>query len=248
MAIQLYHSSILDGSTDHYPGKICTVIFLGGCPLRCPWCYVPALMERKNAKAEDISFFLDHYRRQPSSQAVCITGGEPFDQAAAVIDLCRFLKQDGAKVKVETSGYFPDALARALPYIDYVALDVKARLDSSEYSQMTGIKSNPLNLMMSVIRTMDMLKKSQRVFREVRTTIVPGFTDNPEAIAAITAEASWADLYVLQQFRSDLEMNDPLFLGIAPPSKDRMLELAQVAKKNVSDVAIRTTDEGEIRV
>jgi pyruvate formate lyase activating enzyme len=248
MAMQLYHSSILDGSTDHYPGKICTVIFLGGCPLRCPWCYVPALMERKNTKAEDIAFFLDHYRTQPSSQAVCITGGEPFDQAAAVTDLCKFLKQDGAKVKVETCGYYPDALAKALPYIDYVALDIKARLDSEQYSQMTGTKSNPLNLMMSVIRSMDILRKAPKVFREVRTTVIPGFSDNSEAIAAITAEASWADLYVLQQFRSDLEMNDPLVLGMAPPSKKRLLELAEVAKKNVSAVAIRTTDEGEIRV
>ncbi len=248
MAMQLYHSSILDGSTDHYPGKVCTVIFLGGCPLRCPWCYVPALMERKNTKPEDLSFFLDHYRRQPSSQAVCITGGEPFDQAAAVVDLCKFLKQDGAKVKVETCGYFPDALAKALPYIDYVALDVKARLDAGQYSQMTGTKSNPLNLMTSVIRSMDLLKKAPRVFREVRTTVIPGFTDDPETIAAITKECSWADLYVLQQFRSDLEMNDPLFLGIAPPSKGRLLELAEVAKKNVPAVAIRTTDEGETRV
>lgn len=248
MAMQLYHSSILDNSTDHYPGKIATVIFLGGCPLRCPWCYVPALMERKNTKPEDIQFFLDHYRRQPSAQAVCITGGEPFDQAAAVTDLCRFLSQDGAKVKVETCGYFPDALAKALPYIDYVALDIKARLDSEQYSQMTGTKSNPLNLMMSVIRTMDVLKKATGVFREVRTTIIPGFTDNPETIAAITKEASWADLYVLQQFRPDLEMNDPLFNAISPPSKDRLLELAEVAKRNVPAVAIRTTDEGEIKV
>ncbi|MFA6330066.1 MAG: radical SAM protein [Candidatus Micrarchaeia archaeon] len=248
MATQLYHSSILDGSTDYYPGKVCTVIFLGGCPLRCPWCYVPALMERRNTKPEDIQFFLDHYRTQAAAQAVCITGGEPFDQAAAVTDLCKFLSQDGAKVKVETCGYFPDALAKALPYVDYVALDVKAKLDSSQYSQMTGTKSNPLNLMMSVIRSMDVLKNSPDVFREVRTTIIPGFTDNPETIAAITKEASWADLYVLQQFRSDLEMNDPLFNAISPPSKDRLLELAQVAKKNVSEVAIRTTDEGEIKV
>jgi pyruvate formate lyase activating enzyme len=205
-------------------------------------------MERRNTKPEDLQFFLDHYRTQPSAQAVCITGGEPFDQAAAVTDLCKFLKQDGAKVKVETCGYFPDALAKALPYIDYVALDIKARLDSGQYSQMTGTKSNPLNLMMSVIRTMDVLKKSPKVFREVRTTIIPGFTDNPETIAAITSEAPWADLYVLQQFRSDLEMNDPLFNAMTPPSKDRLLELANVAKKNVSAVAIRTTDEGEIRV
>ncbi len=248
MAIQLYHSSILDGSTGHYPDKICTVIFLGGCPLRCPWCYVPALMERRNSQAKDVQFFLDHYRTQPSAQAVCITGGEPFDQAAAVTELCRFLKQDGARVKIETCGYFPDALAKALPYVDYVALDIKARLDSEQYSQMTGTKSNPLNLMMSVIRSMDVLKNAPKVFREVRTTIIPGFTDNPEAIAAITREASWADLYVLQQFRCDLEMNDPLFNAISPPSKERLLELAAVAKRNVSDVAIRTTDEGEIRV
>jgi pyruvate formate lyase activating enzyme len=112
MAIQLHYSSILDGSTDHDPGKVCTVIFLGGCPLRCPWCYVPALMDRKNTRAEDLQFFLGHYRSQPSAQAVCITGGEPFDQAAGVTELCRFLKQDGAKVKVETCGYYPDALPR----------------------------------------------------------------------------------------------------------------------------------------
>ena len=248
MATTLYYSSILDGSTSHYPAKNCTVIFLGGCPLRCPWCYVPALMDKSTCKPEDISFFLDHYRRQAQSQAVCITGGEPFDQAAGLTDLCKFLKQDGAKVKVETCGYFPDALARALPFIDYVALDIKTSLDSEAYSKMTGVRSNPLNLMMSVIRSMDVLKKNPRVFREVRTTVVPNFSDNPDIINSISKEAAWADLYVLQQFRSDLEMNDPMFLSIASTTKERLLELAQVAKKNVADVAIRTIDDGEIRV
>jgi len=246
MASQLFYSSILDGSTSHFPQKICTVIYLGGCPLRCPWCYVPALMDRRSSKAEDVSFFLDHYRRQPSAQAVCITGGEPFDQAAALTDLCKFLKQDGAKVKVETCGYFPDALAKALPFIDYVALDIKTKLDSEAYSKMTGTKNNPLNLIMSIIRSMDVLKKAPHVFKEVRTTVVPNFCDDPAVIDAISREVSFADLYVLQQFRCDLEMNDPMFLGISSTTKERLLELGAVAKKNVSSVAIRTIDDGEI--
>lgn len=35
---------------------------------------------------------------------VCITGGEPFEQAEALLEVCKYLKAHGLKVHIETSG------------------------------------------------------------------------------------------------------------------------------------------------
>lgn len=245
----LYYSSILDGSTTHYPGKECAVIFLGGCPLRCPWCYVPALLSRNTCVTADVGFFADHYKHLAGCEAVCLTGGEPLEQGDAIVALCKALKAQGALMKVETSGFHPETLAAALPHLDYVSFDIKARLELDSYFRATGSRGSPLTLMTNIIRSIDLLKKSRKVFREFTTTIVPGLNDNAEAVAAIAAEIGpVADLYVLQQFRSDLELVDGLYQGLPSTPKEKLMALAEVAKKSAKAVAIRTTDDGEVRL
>ena len=244
----LYYSSILDGSTSHYGKKNCSVIFLGGCPLRCPWCYVPSLMTRSSSIPANVDFFVQHFRNQPQAEAVCITGGEPLDQGEAFVELCKALKAEGAAVNVETSGFFPDVLADALPYVDCVGMDVKTVFDVDAYHKITGSKGNPVALLSSVIRSIEAIRKSKWVFSEFRTTVVPGLTDKAEIVDAVSREVSWCDLYVLQQFRPDLELVDGLCQGLPQTPKETLLDLASVAKKHVKNVSIRTVDEGEIPV
>ena len=244
----LYYSSILDGSSTDYEGHTTSVIYLGGCPLRCPWCYVPALLSRSTSIPANIEFFVSHYRQQPEADAVCISGGEPTDQGEAFVELCKALKGEGAKIKVETSGFYPDVLIKALPFVDYVAFDVKSVLDIDSYYAVTGSRGNSFAIVTNVIRSIEALKRTAGVFKEFRTTVVPGLTDNAQTIDAITRELKIADLYVLQQFRPDLELVDGLFQGLAMTPKTVLMDLASVAKKNIPNVAIRTVDDGLVRL
>jgi pyruvate formate lyase activating enzyme len=248
MASTLYYSSILDGSTTHYRDRACSVIFLGGCPLRCPWCYVPALMDRRNSVPADAKFFVEHFRLHTDCNAACITGGEPFDQGDAMLELCEALHHEGILVKAETSGFCPDALEKALPFIDYIALDLKTALDLDAYFKATGARGSPLTIITNVIRSIEIIKRDRRVYKEFRTTVVPSLSDKPEIIAAIAKIASGADSYVLQQFRADLELNDPLYQALPSTSKQVLMDLAFEAKKHCENVYIRTVDDGEIKL
>jgi len=248
MPTLLYYSSILDGSNTYYPGKVCSVIFLGGCPLRCPWCYVPALMTRNNSIPAQVKFFVDHFREHSDSEAACITGGEPLEQGDAVLELCKALKEEGVLVKLETSGFFPDALASVLPFVDRISFDYKTALDLDSYFKATGARGSPLTIITNVIRSLEAVKKSSGIFKEFRTTIVPGLNDRPEIVEAIASNIPFADSYVLQQFRSDLELNDGLYQGLPSTSKELLLSLAGIAKKHVKNVSVSTIDEGEMKV
>jgi len=74
--VQIQKQSLIE-----YPGKISAVIFLAGCPLRCPWCYVPRLVlperikELKPIPEKEIFSFLKE--RKGFLDAASITGGEP---------------------------------------------------------------------------------------------------------------------------------------------------------------------------
>jgi len=55
---------------------------------------------------------------------VCITGGEPTIYSD-LPEFIRLLYNDGFKIKLDTNGLNPDILEKCLPYLDYIAMDIK---------------------------------------------------------------------------------------------------------------------------
>ncbi len=122
--------SIQGTSLIDYPGRICSVIFTAGCNLACPFCHNPELV---NVDLLDSEFNLSHdtiinelIERTGFIDAVVLTGGEPLLYDSN-IDLLRRIKEETTlAVKLDTNGTFPDKLKRALPFTDFVAMDLKA--------------------------------------------------------------------------------------------------------------------------
>ena len=112
---EIFHSLQGESTTSGLPT---TFIRLTGCPLRCQYC------DTSYAFNGGTNFFINDILKeveQHQAQYVCITGGEPLAQPAA-IELMRSLCDLGYFVSIETSG------ARDISKIDervMVVMDLK---------------------------------------------------------------------------------------------------------------------------
>lgn len=193
-----------------YPGSAAAVVFLKGCPFRCPFCHNPGLVTPGTGDNpfECSEIMSDLARRKDFLDGVCVTGGEPSVQEGLVSFLGE-LRSLGLKIKIDTNGARPDVLedilARGLA--DYAAMDIKAPRE--KYSLASGWNGD-LSLVESSI---SLLLRSDIPF-EFRTTLVPGIHGLEDA-PGIGDLLRGAPLYVLQRFRPGNTL-DPAFAGTPP--------------------------------
>ncbi|MFH0973308.1 MAG: radical SAM protein [Candidatus Micrarchaeota archaeon] len=237
--MKLRFASIIDWNDSIYEGKIASVVYLVGCPLRCPWCYSGALVTAPNecSSEKPVEFFLNHLLKQRDKcNAVVFTGGEPCEQENALAELCVKLRGEGFAVKIETSGYYPEALAGLIPNIDFVSLDIKTRLEQDDYAKACGFNGNAELLVSNVLRSIAFLETRGAQYGvewEARTTIVPQLNDDAQTIREIARHAKNAGAYALQALETqDREFVDSGFAqNASEPSREKMLELAAAAKE-----------------
>jgi len=126
-------------STVDWTGVAATVVFLRGCPLKCPHCQNWHL--RSGESFEDLAVVEEKIRSaSPFVSAVVLSGGEPLAQPRAAQNIARLAKELGLKVGIETCGFYPEVLRNFLEaeLVDHVFLDVKAPLADPEYARATG--------------------------------------------------------------------------------------------------------------
>ena len=120
-----------------YPGRVCAVIFLPGCNLRCPWCQNRELVLAGDSAndgtgggdfippAEAVALI---QKRKRVLGGVVVSGGEPTIHPAlgALVGEIHSL---GLAVKLDTNGMNPSRLrelwADRASRPDYIALDLK---------------------------------------------------------------------------------------------------------------------------
>jgi pyruvate formate lyase activating enzyme len=216
-----------------YPGRIATVVFTGGCNLRCPYCQNANLVlhPASLADVEPVEILRLLARRRGLIDGVVITGGEPTLQR----DLDGFvgeLKELGLAVKLDTNGYRPQALRELLErdLLDFVALDVKAPL--AKYASAAGGAVDVQRIEESV-----RLVLASEIDHEFRTTVVPGIVE-PEDIEDMAKLISGAGKYVLQQFRPQGTL-EARFRDITPYPAQTLLDMAQAAERWVGKVEVR---------
>ena len=61
-------------------GRKATRIYMGGCNWKCPYCYVPTLLNEKKCMRVNMSELIDLLGQIKGMEAVEITGGEPTRQ------------------------------------------------------------------------------------------------------------------------------------------------------------------------
>ena len=221
-------SGIQKTSLVDFPNRVASVLFTPGCNLRCPYCHnwrivlnpqPPFLNDETTLKIlEERRKFVD---------AVVVTGGEPTIHK----ELPKFLKRlkDGNfEVKLDTNGLNPMALEECLPYVDYVALDVKTSLRKYKRLGTEGTAE--------LVHTVDILKKG-KVECEFRTTVVPGLVDEEDLIE-IGELVKGAKNFALQQFVPDDTLDKNLTF-LKPFSRDNMANFAESMKKYAENVTLR---------
>ena len=240
-----------------YPGEICSTVFVGGCNLRCPFCFNRDLVLQPDAlplfREEEIFEFLE--KRLPVQGALCISGGEPALQE----DLSAFLakaKKTGLKVKLDTNGTFPEILEQLLEEgnLDYVAVDFKA--PPQKYEMLTGGISTDaskdvytkLKQTISLLRgsaLLDSSKNSPKLSSnnpalnyELRTTVIPTLLDENDLLemAQILGGASHL---VLQQFQPLPTLLDQSLQDVKPYPKEKIEKVASFCRQFVGRVTLR---------
>jgi len=217
-----------------FPGGICSTIFVGGCNLRCRYCYNRDLVLNPGSipviSTDEIFAFLGS--KSSLLDGVCVSGGEPTLQEE-LPDFLMEIKKMGLKVKLDTNGTRPEVISRLLDedVLDYIAVDVKG--PPAKYSYITGN-----NTAHSKLKETIALLKNSRVEQEFRTTVIPGLLKE-EDLLSIAKEIAGCRRYVLQQFSPRSSIIDPALLSLKPYSREKVAEMARMCHEYVETLELR---------
>ncbi|MDD2643142.1 MAG: anaerobic ribonucleoside-triphosphate reductase activating protein [Methanobacteriaceae archaeon] len=225
-------------SSVEFHGNMSLVIFLAGCPLRCPYCHNGEILE----DGDDIDIG-EVYKVIDDSKdfidAVDVSGGEPLSQLDDLISILRVAKKLGLKTKLDTSGVYPDRLKKVLDLnlVDYVAMDIKSPF--SKYETIIGS-----NIGENVKKSMELVNQYDKTYLECRTTYVPGLL-KPEDIIDISYEIN-CNVYTLQQFRNRSVLDEDL-KDIESPNPHELKDMAKKIKSILKDsvIKVKSAEFGE---
>jgi len=198
-------------TTIDYPGALAAVVFCQGCPWRGRYCHNPELLPPRGEAAipwNEVTQFLE--TRRGLLDAVVFSGGEPTLQPAleAAVDE---VKELGFKVGLHTAGIYPQRLARLLPLLDWVGLDVKALPE--DYPALTGAEGSGKSAWESARLLID-----SGVSHEMRITVHPALIGHRRATAIKTRLRAMGAQRVLEQpCREEIMFEPALTTSTCPP-------------------------------
>jgi pyruvate formate lyase activating enzyme len=210
-------------------------IFLSGCNLRCPYC-MNARLVKNEVEPIDLNvakqFVMDN-----ECEWLNISGGEPsLTSLNQLVALFREISSWGCKIGMSTNGMNPYILSIIIPYLKYVALDIKSP-NASDYEDICY--SNECNGLDRVKSSYKILIENEKWCEfEVRTTLYPSFI-NKESLTKMKDIIGKDDRWVLQQFRHSKNMLDSEAFNVPPYHEEEIKELEKIAKGFCSNVQLR---------
>lgn len=221
----LQKTSLLD-----FPEKISAIVFTQGCNFRCGYCHNPELIVMKNTDNYTTDGVLEFLKtRRGKLDGVVITGGEPCLQNG-LIEFIEKVKEEGFLVKLDSNGMMPEMLARVLPLIDYVAMDIKAPL--AKYPDIVRVKVDTNKIRKSISMIMQ-----SGVDYEFRTTVVKSqlsFSDFEEIGQLIKG----AKRYYLQKFVPSKTLDEKM-MSETTYSSEEFEKIKEILAKYVDYVELR---------
>jgi anaerobic ribonucleoside-triphosphate reductase activating protein len=109
---ELRIAAFLPRSRTNGPG-LRSVLWVQGCPLRCPGCFNPDFLPFEGGLVESVASFADRILSDPDTEGVSFSGGEPFSQAAPLADLAERVRAAGKGVLIFTGCGAASLTARA---------------------------------------------------------------------------------------------------------------------------------------
>ena len=211
-----------------YPNRVASILFTPGCNIRCPFCHNGDLVHGFTGPFLDEDEVLETlFERKKYIESVVVTGGEPTLQA----DLVQFLRklyEKGFNIKLDTNGTLPKVLNECIPYLDYIAMDIKT--SQSKYFLLGVDDLSP------ILESIDLVMSSE-VDYEFRCTAVPILVET-EDINRLGELVKDAKLFVFQQYRPEKTL-DPSYGCIQPYPDDSIWGFAKIMEGYVDKVLTR---------
>jgi pyruvate formate lyase activating enzyme len=184
-----------------YPGEVAYRISFMGCNYRCAGCH-NAQIAWGSPLIKTISINKAIANIPKHICAVVLSGGEPLYHKN-IIGVAKRLKKLGYKVALQTNGFETETLHRVSPYIDYIAMDVKAPINkiderictTKNYHGLWNIVS--FRTMMSIRAILELWQDGEYEFR---TTAIPGLKVNDFVDISSILKECGAATYYIQKF------------------------------------------------
>ncbi len=196
-----------------FPNKMAAVVFMQGCPWRCPFCHNVQLQDVNGETNIVWQKFIDFLgTRKGVLDAVVFSGGEPLVQKG-LIDAIKEVKALGYEIGLHTGGYRPEFFREVIELIDWVGFDIKAPLEENRYRVVTGGIAD----VEKVKESLNILIESGKSF-ECRTTCDPRFLSIDDLYEiADTLKSLKVKEYYLQKYRkveSDIDASETKSLAL----------------------------------
>ncbi len=235
----------------HDGAGIRTLVFLKGCPLRCPWCHNPEGQEKQSQvmryengteKVAGRRMRVDEVLREvekdtvfydESGGGVTFSGGDPLLQPGFLLALLKASKAHDLRTAVETSGYARwEDVEPLAPFVDLWLYDLKL-MDDARHRKWTGVSNARIHENLRRLTT-----SGARVI--VRIPLVPGVNDDRENLAAtgrfVASLGAVGEVHLLPYHRAGMSKYErlgmPYTLGdtLEPPAEE-MQRLAAILQE-----------------
>ncbi len=244
--MKAYVYGVLDLSTIDYPQKPAMVIFVAGCPFRCPMCHNWKMLETSPDQEVELSRIFERIENASSLiDAVKVSGGEPTLYPDVLLEIANFCKKKNLSFGFDTNGFLPENAKQLVNKADLISIDIKAPFNNPDlYSKLCGI-SNGEKIIKNLSLTIKTVLESNS-YADLRTTVIP--TLNTEEIYYENIGNVLRDLgyiskaekeeasYTLQQFEPAGAFSDEL-KKIKSTSVELLIRLAK--KVNIPRVYLR---------
>lgn len=140
---------VVERNIKEWEGKGATILFLGGCNFRCPYCNQKDLVLNPSnipdIPYEEIKDFLLVNKKW--IEVVVISGGEP-TLNQSLLPLLQDLKRMGFLTKLLTNGTNDVLIRKILPMklVDLLSIDIKAPLNETKYKEVSKVNFDLRNL------------------------------------------------------------------------------------------------------
>lgn len=194
-------SSLLD-----YPGEVCTTLFLSKCSWKCAYCHNKQLTNQPSIdfNTEILPKLL---KRKKQVHSIVISGGEPTENKK-IFEIVKILKSNNFNVGLHTNGSNPNFLKKLLPYLSFIAMDIKGSKEVYTMDILPGVFKH--RQYVNVIKSIDLIIKSNIKY-EFRTTLYPLYIKEME-LRSIAEDLKSRNVisYTLQQCKTSNQYSEEI--------------------------------------
>ncbi len=216
-----------------WEGKLVSILFLGGCNLRCCFCQNADLVDNSQTLSdvcwEKVKKHLINKRNW--LDGCVISGGEPCINRGLKSLLSR-IKKLGYPIKLDTNGTLPQVLSQLMQerVVDYIAMDLKTCFDKYPLLTRTRLDTECIN---KSARLIAKALANNLIDAEFRTTVVPEYVKEEDVfeIAKYLGNIG-ATRYFLQQF-SPKHVLEPQLSLVPPYPEEYLIYLADQCSRFV---------------